>query len=174
MLTEIQPSQPILSWCCWSSDPLSFHGGLGRALHSREEGAGQRGQHGRGHPLTTLGSCIWASGRQSRSRWQMRGENLSKTGPFSEGRDVFPSEWAPLVWLNLRFLKLFFGKDLDAGKDWGQEEKGATKDGWIASQTQWTWVWANSGRQWRTEKPGVLQSTGLQRVRHDLATEQQQ
>ena len=23
-------------------------------------------------------------------------------------------------------------------------------DGWIASLTQWTWVWANSGRQWRT------------------------
>ena len=28
-------------------------------------------------------------------------------------------------------------------------------------------------RQWRTEEPGVLQSMGLQRVRHDLATEQQ-
>ena len=38
------------------------------------------------------------------------------------------------------------GKDLDAGKDWGQEEKGATWDGWMASSTQWTWVWANSGR----------------------------
>ena len=23
-------------------------------------------------------------------------------------------------------------------------------DGWMASPTQWTWVWANSGRQWRT------------------------
>ena len=36
-------------------------------------------------------------------------------------------------------------KDSDAGKDWGQEEKGAW-DGWMASPTQWTWVWANSGR----------------------------
>ena len=35
-------------------------------------------------------------------------------------------------------------------------------DGWMASLTQWTWVWANSGRQWRTGKPGVLQSMGLQ------------
>ena len=25
-------------------------------------------------------------------------------------------------------------------------------DGWRASPTQWTWVWANSGRQWRPEK----------------------
>ena len=29
-------------------------------------------------------------------------------------------------------------------------------DGWIALQTQWTWIWANSRRQWRTEKPGML------------------
>ena len=46
-------------------------------------------------------------------------------------------------------------------------------DGWMASLTQWTWVWANSGRQWRTGKPGVLQSMGWQRVGHNLATEQQ-
>ena len=44
-------------------------------------------------------------------------------------------------------------------------------DGWMASLTQWTWVWANSRRWWRTGKPGVLQSRKLQRVRHDLATE---
>ena len=47
-------------------------------------------------------------------------------------------------------------------------------DGWMASLTQWTCVWASSGRQWRTRKPGTLQSRGSQRVRHDLATEQQQ
>ena len=38
----------------------------------------------------------------------------------------------------------------------------------------WNWVWANSGRQWRTGKPGVLQSMVSQRVGTDLATEQQQ
>ena len=40
----------------------------------------------------------------------------------------------------------------------------------MASPTQWTWVWANSGRYWRTGKPGVLQFMGS----HDLATEEQQ
>ena len=40
-------------------------------------------------------------------------------------------------------------------------------DGWMASMTQWTWVWANSGRWWRTGRPGVLQSMGSQRVRHN-------
>ena len=29
-------------------------------------------------------------------------------------------------------------------------------DGWMASLTQWTWVWANSGRWWRTGKPGMV------------------
>ena len=32
-----------------------------------------------------------------------------------------------------------------AGKDWRQEEKGMTGwDGWMASPTRWTWVWASS------------------------------
>ena len=42
---------------------------------------------------------------------------------------------------------------------------------WMASMTQWTWVWANSGREWRTGKPGTLQSMGSQRVGHGWATE---
>ena len=37
-------------------------------------------------------------------------------------------------------------------------------DGWMTSLTQWTWVWASSRRWWRTGKPGILQSTVLQRV----------
>ena len=44
-------------------------------------------------------------------------------------------------------------------------------DGCMASPTQWTWVWASSGRQWRTGKPGVLQSMRSLRVRRDWATE---
>ena len=47
-------------------------------------------------------------------------------------------------------------------------------DGYLASPTQQTWVWANSGRWWRTGKPGVLQSMGSQTVGQDLATDQQQ
>ena len=44
-------------------------------------------------------------------------------------------------------------------------------DGWMALLTQWTWVWVNSGNWWWTGRPGVLQSMGSQRVRHDWATE---
>ena len=44
-------------------------------------------------------------------------------------------------------------------------------DGWKASPTQWTWVWVNSRSWWWTGRPGMLQSVGSQRVRHDLVTE---
>ena len=44
-------------------------------------------------------------------------------------------------------------------------------DGWMASPTLWTWVWVSSGNWWRTGKPIVLQSMGLQRVRQDWMTE---
>ena len=44
-------------------------------------------------------------------------------------------------------------------------------DGWMASLTQWTWVWVDSRSWWWTGRPGVLQFVGLQRVRHDWATE---
>ena len=44
-------------------------------------------------------------------------------------------------------------------------------DGWMASPTWWTRVWASSGSWWRTGRPGVLQSMGSQRVEHDWVTE---
>ena len=44
-------------------------------------------------------------------------------------------------------------------------------DGWMASLTHWTWVWASSGSWWWTWRPGVLQSMGLQRVGHDWVAE---
>ena len=44
-------------------------------------------------------------------------------------------------------------------------------DGWMASPAQWTWVWASNGSWWQTGRPGMLQTMGLQRVRHDWRTE---
>ena len=51
------------------------------------------------------------------------------------------------------------------------EGHGRGWDGWMASPTRWTWVWARSRSWWWTGKPGLLLSMGLQRVRHDWATE---
>ena len=64
----------------------------------------------------------------------------------------------------------WFWERLKAGRE--GDDKGW--DDWMASPTQWTWVWANSGRWWRTGRPGMLQSIGSQRVRHNCSTEQQQ
>ena len=78
----------------------------------------------------------------------------------------------PILWLpDVKSWVIW--KDPDAGKDWRQEEKGTNRgwDGWMASLTQWTWVWVDSGSWWWTGRPGVLQSMGSQRVGHDWATE---
>ena len=67
------------------------------------------------------------------------------------------------------------GKDPDAGKRLKSGE-GDNRGwhGWMTSLIQWTWVWVNSWRWWRTGRPGVLWSMDSQRVRHDWAPEQQQ
>ena len=44
-------------------------------------------------------------------------------------------------------------------------------DGWMASSTQWTWVWVDSGNWWSTGRPGVLRFMGSQGVVHDWVTE---
>ena len=66
------------------------------------------------------------------------------------------------------------GKTLKLGKIEGRrrsDEMDRGWDGWMASLTQWTWVWVNSG-SWRwTGRLGMLQSMGLQRVGHDWVTE---
>ena len=61
-------------------------------------------------------------------------------------------------------------------RPWGRLKAGGEGDnrgwdGWMASPTQWTWVWVNSGSWWWTGKPGVLPSMRSQRVGHDWVTE---
>ena len=51
------------------------------------------------------------------------------------------------------------------------EGDGMWWDGWMASPTQWTWIWVNSGSWWWTRRPVMLQSMGSQRVGHEWVTE---
>ena len=44
-------------------------------------------------------------------------------------------------------------------------------DGWMASPTQWTWLWGNSRSWWWAGRPGEQQPMGSQSIRHDWATE---
>ena len=76
---------------------------------------------------------------------------------FIRGTDAqveVPIVWPPDAksWLT--------GKYPDAGEGLkaGGEVNDRGWDGWMASPPQWTWIWANSGRWWRTRKPDVLQS----------------
>ena len=73
--------------------------------------------------------------------------------PLDEERTHWKRPW---FWERLKAE----GKGGDRG--WG---------GWMASSTQWTWVWVNSGSCWWAGRPGVLPSIGSQRVWHDWATE---
>ena len=78
------------------------------------------------------------------------------------------------IWVNPLNCRLI-------GRDWWRvrlkaegEEGDRGWDGWLASPIQWTRTWANSGRQWGMERPGVLQSMGSQKAGHDWMTERQQ
>ena len=66
----------------------------------------------------------------------------------------------PLTSLHLTSLFLYSKSPYNVWpRSWERLTAGG-EDGWRAALTQWTWVWANFGRQWRTGKPGMLQFVG--------------
>ena len=54
----------------------------------------------------------------------------------------------------------------------GGEADNRVWDGWMASPTQWTWIWVDSSSWLWIGRPSMLWFMGLQRVGHDWATEQ--
>ena len=63
-------------------------------------------------------------------------------------------------------------KTLILGKIKGRKRRGPQRMRcWLASSTQWTWVWASSTSWCWTGKTGVLQSMGSQRVTHEWVNE---
>ena len=77
--------------------------------------------------------------------------------------------WAPKNWC---FWSMVLEKTLESPLDWKEIKAGGEGhdrgwDGWMASPTQWTLVWSNSGSWWWTGKPSMLRSIGSQRVRHN-------
>ena len=79
-------------------------------------------------------------GLQNHCRWWLQPWNLKMLAPWKKSYDQ------PREHINKQRLYL---------KLW-------VPDCWMTSLTEWTWVWASSGRWWWTRKPGVLQSMGSQ------------
>ena len=83
---------------------------------------------------------LWCWRRLLRDPWTARKSNQSNQSWIFIGRTDAEDE-TPILW-RPRAKSWLIGKDSDAGRDWGQEDRGW--DGWMASPTQWTWVWVNS------------------------------
>ena len=105
--------------------------------------------------------------RMSGSRWMITPSWLSGL-------------WRPFLYSSsvcdcLLFLDLTLGEELTHLKrSWCWERLRAGGEGddrgwddWMASPTQWIWVWVNSGHCWWTGMCSMLRFTGLQRIRHD-------
>ena len=72
-----------------------------------------------------------------------------------------------LMWKADSLEKTLMLRKIQSGR-----RRGRQRMSWlVASSTQWTWLWVNSKSCWWTGWPGVLQSRGSQRVRHNWATE---
>ena len=107
---------------------------------------------------------LWCWRRLLRVSWTARRSNQSIL------KEMNPE--CSLEGLMLKLKLQYFGhlmqradsleKTVMLGKIEGRRRRGQQRnrgwDGWMASLSHWTWVWASSGRWCRTGKPGVLQS----------------
>ena len=117
---------------------------------------------------------LWCWRRLLRVLWTARRSNQSILKEVSPG--------CSLEGLMLKLKLQYFGHFMQRvdslektlmleGMGVGGEGDDRGWDGWMASLTQWTWVWVDSRSWWWTGRPGVLWFMGSQRVGHDWATE---
>ena len=116
---------------------------------------------------------LWCWRRLLRVPWTPRRSSQSIL------KEISPEYWRDWYWSwNSNTLVTWCEELTHWKRPWGWERLKARGegddrgwDGWMASATQWTWVWVSSRSWWWTGRPGMLQSMGLQRVGHDWATE---
>ena len=120
---------------------------------------------------------LWCWRRLLRVPWTARRSNqslLKETNPEN-------IHWKNRCWSWSSNIFASWGEELTHWKrPWCWERPKAGErgnrgwDAWMPSLIQWTWVWTSSGREWRTDKSGMLHSMGSQRAGHDYANEQWQ
>ena len=158
-------------------------------------GRGNSEDHGKAHPRSNKGPSsqgygfssghvwmwefnafeLWCWRRLLRVPWTARRSNQSILKEISpeyslEGLmlKLKLQCFGHLMWKTDSFKKTLMLGRLKAGGE--GDDRGW--DGWMASLTQWTWVWASSGSWWWTGRPGVLQSMGSQKVGYDWVAKQ--
>ena len=116
---------------------------------------------------------LWCWRRLLRVAWTARRFNKSILKDISPGCSLEGlmiklklQYFGHLMWRVDSMEKLWCWEGLGTGGE--GDDRGW--DGWMASPTQWTWVWVNSRSWWWTGRPGVLQFMGLQRVGHNWVT----
>ena len=121
----------------------------------------------------TDASALWCWRRLLRVPWTSRRSNQSILKEITPGCSLEGlilrlklQYFGHLTWRADSLERLWCWERLRAGEG---DDRGW--DGWMASPTQWTWVWVDSGGQWWTGRPGVLWFMGSQRVGHDWGTE---
>ena len=117
---------------------------------------------------------LWCWRRLLRVPWTARRSNQSILKETSPGCSLE----GLMMKLKLQYLATWCRELTHLKRPWcwerlraGGEGDNRGWDGWMASPTQWIWVWVDSGSWWWTGRPGVLWFMGSQRVRHDWVTE---
>ena len=132
-------------------------------LHAMQETRlGRSPGEGKGYPFQYSGlensmDSPWGS-QNVRQDW------ATFTFTFVEAEVEAPKLWLPDAKKMTHWKRPWCWQRLKAGGE--GDNRGW--DGWMASPTQWTWVWASCRSWWWTGRPGVLQSMGSQEVGHDL------
>ena len=138
-------------------------------MHGYESWTIKKAEHRR---IDTLQPWCWK--RLFRVPWTVRRSNqsilkeispeYSLEGPMLKLKHNTLATWCEEL---IHLKRPWCWESLEAGGE--GDDRGW--DGWMASPTQWTWVWVNSRSWWWTGKLGMLKSMGSQRVKHDWVTE---
>ena len=117
---------------------------------------------------------LWCWRRLLRVPWTARRSNQSVLKEISPGCCLE----GMMLKLKLQYFGHLLGrvdsleKTLMLGGIGGRRRRGRQRMRWrMPSLTRWPWVWMNSGSWWWIGRPGMLWFMGLQRVRHDWATD---
>ena len=151
-------------WCPWCSPKVHLVKAMvfPVVMHGCESWTIKKAEHQRIDAFE-----LWCWKRLLRVRWTSRRLNQSIL------KEITPEESLEGLMLKLKLQYLVtWCKELTHWKRlwcWerlraGGEGDDRGPDGWVASLTQWTWVWVSSRRWRRTGKPGMLQSMGLKEL----------